>query len=300
VAGLITGMHVRELRIDVTAAAGASTPLANAATAYLPEHPPSLVVVAYPGGGYSRRYFDLPEPGYSQAHHHVARGVALVACDHLGVGDSDLPAEPVSWEGIAAAGHATALGAVAELGLEGVPAVGIGQSYGGLLLTIQQAEHGTFGAVAVLGWSGLHTVLPEAPPDYRGPYAPFYGFHFDDVPAALVEADLDGYPTRPPGKVPPWGASTMPGGPAAVGHHPDPLGPGAVAHHAARIDVPIFIGNGERDVCPDPWREPVAYRASNDVTVFTVPRMAHMHNFASTRSLLWDRVLGWAACVTGT
>ena len=41
-----------------------------------------------PGAGYSRRYFDLPEPGYSEALYHNRRGTIVVALDHLGVGES--------------------------------------------------------------------------------------------------------------------------------------------------------------------------------------------------------------------
>ena len=33
-----------------------------------------------------------------------------------------------------------------------------------------------------------------------------------------------------------------------------------VAEEAAAVDVPVFIGVGERDVCPDPWAEPASYR----------------------------------------
>jgi hypothetical protein len=31
--------------------------------------------------------------------------------------------------------------------------------------------------------------------------------------------------------------------------------------------------------------------------VFVVPRMAHMHNFASTRRLLWERSMDWVDAI---
>src|SRR6516162_3242804 len=57
-----------------------------AATVYLPAAgdmpaPSARVLVVMPGGGYSRRYFDLPVPGYSQASHHARAGTVVVAID---------------------------------------------------------------------------------------------------------------------------------------------------------------------------------------------------------------------------
>jgi hypothetical protein len=37
-----------------------------------------------------------------------------------------------------------------------------------------------------------------------------------------------------------------------------------------------------------------AYSASRDVTIFVIPAMAHMHNFASTRERLWQRLEAWS------
>jgi hypothetical protein len=71
------------------------------------------------------------------------------------------------------------------------------------------------------------------------------------------------------------------------------LSPGVVAPEAASITVPVFVGVGERDVCPDPLGEPKAYSHATDVTVFICPRMSHMHNFASTRQMFWARLGAW-------
>jgi hypothetical protein len=70
--------------------------------------------------------------------------------------------------------------------------------------------------------------------------------------------------------------------------------PGAVSKEAAVIDVPVLVGSGERDVVPDPWAEPTAYRGSPAVCLSVIPRMAHMHNFAHTRAVLWDAVAHFA------
>ena len=67
-----------------------------AATLVVPTHvdPTGILAAAFPGGGYSRGYWDIQWPGgYSQAEHHASQGVVIAAVDHLGVGGSS-PCEP--------------------------------------------------------------------------------------------------------------------------------------------------------------------------------------------------------------
>ncbi|BBZ75463.1 hypothetical protein MANY_08000 [Mycolicibacterium anyangense] len=92
-------------------------------------------------------------------------------------------------------------------------------------------------------------------------------------------------------EAPPFGSVALPSCVVTL------LAPGCIADDAARIECPVFVGAGERDTLPVPHHEPAAYEKSSDVTVFVAPRMAHMHNFASTRAMLWDRLAGWAAAV---
>lgn len=321
-----------DLSVDVTAACALERRLSIAATAYLP--PPERldanpkVVFAMPGGGYSRGYYDMHfdgHDGYSQAEHHVERGLIVVALDHLGVGDSTPEiADTVRIEDIAAANDA----AVRELSdrlrrgdiVDGYPPVevgkrvGMGQSMGGGVTVIMQGRHGTFDAVAVLGYSAIHTVLPQPRPEdaayvknfeYTRDDAPdtfsvetsaaaipgfLYPFFYEDVPADIVEADTaGGYPLRD--KAPVFGSKTLPACVVAM------LSPGYISAEAAEVTVPVFVGLGERDTAPEPHKEPGAYPASTDVTLFICERMAHMHNFASTRTVLWDRIAGWCAAL---
>ena len=323
-----------DLEIDVTGTEGLDAldgPVHTAVTVCLPDEPAERVTVlfGFPGGGYGRRYYDITTmPGYSEAEYHTAHGYVFVACDHLGVGDSVQP-DPfaLTYENLAAANHTTTTRAIERLvdgtladGVEPMDVarcVGMGQSMGGCLLTIQQANHKTFDAIALLGWSGIFTNFP-APDgsrvtfpmpsrgtdlrpiasDVLGVVAPDaeqfrFCFHWPDAEPALVEADLGSY--RPYSgvvrgdEVTPWGSATTP--PCAV----TMMTEGVVAAEAAVIDVPVLIGCGERDVVPDPWAEPTAYRSSRDVSVFVVERMAHMHNFASTREMLWQRLERFAA-----
>lgn len=319
-----------ELRIDVTASAKLPGRQELAATAFLPDALPAgatpIVMFAVPGGGYSRGYFDMHfdgRTGYSEAEHHAAHGIVLIAFDHLGVGDSTATAiEAITFTTLADT-YADAVKQVLARIAAGTldPAlpkiakpfvVGIGQSMGGCVTILTQGRHRVFEAIAPLGYSAIHTVLPMQDPaklakvrdqfefesggDARaisveatsaviGDFV--YPFHWDDVPKAILDADMaTGYPHR---KVnPPFGSATVP--PCAV----QMMSPGAVKAEAAAITVPVLIGDGQRDVCPDPWAEPSAYRSSRDVAVFVVPAMAHMHNFAGTRALLWDRLADWS------
>ncbi|TMA25445.1 MAG: hypothetical protein E6J87_22805 [Deltaproteobacteria bacterium] len=46
---------------------------------------------------------------------------------------------------------------------------------------------------------------------------------------------------------------------------------------------------------PDPRGELRAYLSAPSVDIFVCPRMAHMHNFAGTRELFWQRIETWAS-----
>jgi pimeloyl-ACP methyl ester carboxylesterase len=327
-------MRAFDLRVDVTGSLGLGEELYTAVTVFLPDSVEGSPTVwfGYPGGGFGRRYYDIcRRPDYSQARYHASRGEVFVACDHLAVGDSAIPKDllSLSYEQIAAANHATAVEVVHRLAdgrvgssigpVEARAVVAMGQSMGGCLLTVQQANHRTFDGVAMLGWSGIHTSFPSPDGDritypmpprgtdlapiadqLLGVVAPEedqfrFCFHYPDEDPELMEADLASY--RPYSDVArgdestPWGSATVP--PCAI----TMMTEGAVAKEAAAIDVPVFIGAGERDVVPDPWAEPAAYRASRYVTVSVTPRMAHMHNFAHTRHELWARLSAFASAV---
>ena len=300
-----------------------------AMTAFLPDLAAlsGCVIFAAPGGGYSRGYYNMRfdgHSGYSQAEHHTGQGHVVLAYDHLGVGDSeigDLSAHTV--ETIAHANHAAvrevqSLIRQGEL-CDGFPAlpnafhVGIGQSMGGCVSIVMQAQHRTFDAICVLGYSAIHTMLPQrtlfdleaAKQQYAYGRATspnelsvarssagvadfIYPFHWEDVPADILAADMEGgYPLRR--TAPPFGSLTIPNCAVAM------MGKGFVADDARAIEAPVFAAFGERDVSAEPRAEPQAFGASDDVTVLVVPRMAHMHNFAGTRRRLWDRLSAWVS-----
>jgi alpha-beta hydrolase superfamily lysophospholipase len=327
-------MESIELEIDVSDAVPLPGPLHIAASVFLPDADkltsPPVAIFAFPGGGYSKGYFDLHPPGhkgYSQAEHHVDRGIIFVAADHLGVGASSIPDLTALTLEMAAAANDAAIREIAarlaagslKAGFPPLPElvrIAIGQSMGGCITIAMQARHGTCDAIACLGFSAIHTVLPQPTEAARlkgiaanrlfrnqdlrelaamrggGDTDFVYPFHMEDVPRDILDADMKGgYPVRKTN--PPWGSLTMPVFARLM------LSPGYVAQEAAAIRVPVLIAAGGRDVVPDPHAEPAAFKSSNDVSVYVVPGMAHMHNFATTRQLLWHRIAAWSRMVAG-
>ena len=317
-----------ERRIDVSEAAGLGETVEMAVSIFLPD-PGAMpdrpvAIFAVPGGGYSRAYFYLSFPGhegYDEAAWHVARGTIYVAIDHVGVGESSIPdLSRVDFQTLAGTHDSCVhqIAAMIEQGslAAGFPAcpglfrMGMGQSMGGGVTILAQGRFATFDAIAPCGVSAIHTALPQrSAEEFESGKRRFdeisvgdsrhshmttrhegvnyvYPFHWEDVPADILEADMKGgYPIRQ--TAPEFGSLTIPN--CAV----QMMTPGCFAADAARIAVPVLIGLGERDTCPDPRAEPSAYSASPDISVFIVPRMAHMHNFASTRERLWERLHGW-------
>jgi hypothetical protein len=326
-----------ELEIDVAAAAGLDEPAQTRATVVLPEasalSEPPVVAFALPGAGYNRRYFTFDMPGADvggQAGWHAQRGWIFVAVDTLGVGEATLP-DParLPMKTLAAANHATAREVLARLAdgrlAERFPPIkdpvvlGLGQSMGGGLTIVQQAHHETYDAIGVLGFSAVYTTargFPAGPPPgipyltrdgalgaaanpglmklQRNPDLYFekrqatasWNYHYDDVPRDVVARDLS-----TTGEPPPWRSATIP---SAVYWM---LAPGALGPEAAAIVAPVLSAFGERDVAEDPRLEHKAFRHAVDFSSFICPRMGHMHNFATTRELLWSRIHHWGAHV---
>ncbi|MBW8783278.1 MAG: hypothetical protein JF593_01345 [Novosphingobium sp.] len=217
--------------------------------------------------------------------------------------------------------------------------LGIGQSVGALLTIVQQARHASYDGIASLGYSALHSHPPTPPgeppivtswfsrdlaPEQPGGVlnaaavakatagAPqdaawaslAWSFHYDDVPPDVVEQDLAHYEAIVAGNTSeaardpaPWLSFTTTQEAARF-----VLTPGAIASEAAAVSVPVLAGMGERDLVVDPLGEARAFRSAASFDLFVCPRMGHMHNFAGTRALLWERIHhfgAWCAAAKG-
>lgn len=318
------------IRVEVSESIGTDIPQQISGTVYFPDKRErsgrQVVIFASPGGGYSQHYFNMHfegHDGYSEAEYHTARGIIFVAMDHLGVGESSLELmDELTIEQAADANDAFVREVIDQIKkgqlASDLPApdnpfvVGIGQSLGAGVTIVMQSRKDTFDAIAALGKSALHSTLPQPTFElfhvqrsifYFSRTTPLdelsikltsdqipdflYPFHWPEEPEDIIKADMEGgYPRV--GKTPCFGSATTPRYAVAM------MSPAFLTPDAARIDVPVLIAGGERDVMPDVRREPTAFINSNDIAVFIVPRMAHMHNFAPTRRLLWQRVADWA------
>jgi alpha-beta hydrolase superfamily lysophospholipase len=293
-----------------------------------------VVCIGKPGGGYAKEYFTLDLPGPArgaQSDWHTERGWVFVAVDHLGVGASSTHHDGarLDYTTLAAASQAAeqeVLRRLAEGALvDDFPAVrdplvlGIGQSMGGCMTVVQQGRYHCYDGIGVLGYSAVHTHPPVTPGDtpitaawiprdtlqsktmmiVNGPQLAAaalttategswermtWGFHYADVDADTLAADM-----QRDDRFPEWASATMPTAVAA-----SCLTPGAIAPEAAAVLAPVLVAMGERDVIADPKGEPRAYLSATSVDLFICPRMGHMHNFAGTRELMWQRIETWA------
>jgi pimeloyl-ACP methyl ester carboxylesterase len=317
-----------EVVLDVSAELPFEESSFIAASVHLPDaggELPRAVLVCWPGGSYARAYWDMHVPGhhgYSFAEHMTAQGFVVVAADHLGVGASSKPADGdrVTFDTMAAAAASfvaqlrsmLAQGS-AELGgrpLPGVPIVGVGHSLGACLTAVAQARYRCYDAVALLGFthgqkeravtavgaaehepvddetSRRETAIEQARAFFGPAWDDVYGavprephhawLHDPDVPTAVIAAD--------DAEAAPWPRQP----------YVEALLAGHSARFAAELDCNVFLGFGDHDVPPAPHADVAYYPSSPDVTLSVLRNSAHCHNFASTRTELWDRIGVWA------
>jgi pimeloyl-ACP methyl ester carboxylesterase len=276
--------------------------LTLAATVHEPAGAPRAALVCWPGGSYDRSYWQFDAvPGYSFAEHMTSQGFAVVAADHLGVGASSAPADV---DAVNLDVMARAAGAFAEAvrdRLPDAPLVGVGHSLGGCITIITQALLGTYDRVASLGFThgakDAVTADAASAPDARAaavaqakaffadwdagyataPRAPNHSWLYtESTPREVVAAD--------DATVTPWPRQAYVEGLLA----------GYSATFAPRVECPVFLGFGDHDIPERPHDEVAFYTGTRDVTLYVLEDAAHCHNFASTRTRLWDRLAAWA------
>jgi pimeloyl-ACP methyl ester carboxylesterase len=322
-----------ELILDVSADLPLGERAFLAASVHLPVprvDVPRAMLMCWPGGSYARAYWDMHvpgEPGYSFAEYMTARGFVVLAADHLGVGASSKPADGdrVNFETMSAAAASfvaqvrTMLSDGSEqLGgrrLDGVPVIGVGHSIGACLTIVTQARHRSYDAVALLGFTHgqkevavsavgaaeresvddddalRETAIEQAKAFFPDTWDDVYALaprepnhawlHRPDVPPAVIGAD-DAEAVR-------WPRQS----------YVEALLAGHTVQFAADIDCNVFLGFGDHDIPPLPHADVAYYPRSHDVTLYVLRNSAHCHNFASSRTQLWDRLGLWADAQRG-
>lgn len=291
-----------------------------AADVFLPQQLPASPIALFclPGGALARGYYDLQAEGdFSFAAHMVAQGYLVVTLDPLGVGDSSRPRDGFELTpDLVAAANARAFDAIrAELvggRLTGTPlthlrTVGVGHSMGAMLTLMQQAHHGGHAALALFGFStqGLTAALSAEERAFAGDPA---GARANLVRLARLRS-ADPYPLI---------ARTEQGRELFAGDAADRRGvealnrvranllltcglfsmiPGSCAPECARIDVPLLLAFGDRDMAGPPHRVPADYPASPDVTLTVLPATGHAHFLFDSRRHLFERMHSWCEAI---
>lgn len=278
---------------------------------------PRPVLTCLPGGGMSRRYFDLQAEGdgdaWSMAAHLAGRGMIVVLLDHPAVGESDVPDDPyeLSPQVVAAVdAHATrqvlaglrdgtlvpGLGPVAEL-----VSIGCGHSMGGMLTVYAQAAERLHDGLALLGFAGgglldrlsdEERTFADDPDGFAAAAARLTRERFG---RPLSRGSTGPSPFLLAVDVPDHAIAAIA---AAGGNLLNVCGltsmvPGASRPHLDAVDVPVFLGVGQFDITGPSHRIPAQFPRCNDLTLFVCPHMGHNHNVAPTRVQLWDRLFEW-------
>jgi alpha-beta hydrolase superfamily lysophospholipase len=313
----------RELRVDVSAAglAGCRT---TSVTVVAPRiHPggraPDVVFCCLPGGGMSRRYFDLDVGGggYSMLERLAGHGAVALAVDHPGVGESDVPHDgwdltPDTVADVDAAACTAVLDALragtSGLDLPPLPAlrsVGVGHSAGGTVTVHVQARHRMHAALALLGWGG-GGLVDELNDEERALAHDAVGLRRELVRLAATRFEVPLLTMRRGSSArlvrSPLPDDVRAGLVAARAPLITTLGlhsmvPGSSAPEVATIGVPVFLGLGDHDLVREPRTVPAAFPASGDVTVFVLADAGHDHNVLPNRTVLWDRLARWTAAL---
>ncbi|HEX4218249.1 MAG TPA: alpha/beta hydrolase [Acidimicrobiales bacterium] len=289
-----------------------------AADVFVPDEAPASPVLwcCVPGGGISRAYFDLAIPDsndlYSMARFAARRGHYVLTIDPPGVGESDSPDDgyELTPRAVAAVLDVVVRDVLAMLGagdVDGVPpgafreVVGVGHSAGGLLVACQQARHRTFGAVALLGFSGsgLPAVLTEEEATFVD--------RPDELAAALPDLVRARFGTALPQGTAADSDMLLVGttsneAKAAAGRASSrllglvgltSLIPGSIQPELNRIDVPTFVAVGEHDIAGPASALPGQLPGCRDLTLLTLAGVGHNHNVTESRLELWDRLERW-------
>jgi pimeloyl-ACP methyl ester carboxylesterase len=259
----------------------------------------------------SRGYFDLDAPGWSMAEHLAAQGFVVVALDHPAVGDSPSPDDPWSLTPPAVADADAAAVRELHLQLGGIP-IGIGHSMGAMLTVTIQARHRIYVGRGLLGYAHSDHYERTA----------LAAFLTDDERSVLGDPDAIAAQLVKLAKVRfgrplPRGRTArsdfllagMPvpeEGLAALDRSKSNLlaccGLGSMlkcsAPDARLIDVPVFLGFGERDITGNARATASALAICPDITLFELPGSGHNHNVAPNRTVLWDRLAIWAMGIT--
>jgi len=300
--------HVRRLpiRIETVTELDGGAPIALAATVFAADVPVTerpVVLFCFPGGGMSRRYFDLD--GFSFAGSMTGAGFLVIAFDHAGIGDSGKPRDAFALSARRlAASEAQAVGEVAARlrtgdlhdDIAAIPdfsMIGLGHSMGGMLVTMQQAAFRPYAALALLGFStrGLPEVLTPAEQEEAKRAIRDDDYYVRLAVQRFGGAALADIPARREGSAALKAASA----PLLTVAAMQSMLPGNVAEEAASIDVPIFLAVGDKDITGRPEAIAPRFSAAPDTQLLVMENAGHHPFIAPSAEALYTALGAWAA-----
>ena len=293
-------------------------PLQVAASVFVPKAPKPIALVCLAGGNMNRQYFDLRTNGdhsFSFAHAMSAKGFIVVTLDYLGLGDSSKPADGHSLtpqlltqanvnatrEILARLREGRLAPAVAAL--PQLRSIGVGHSMGAMMTTLLQAAAHPHAALALLGFAtrGLPTFVPKdvlaLPQEEQRRRLPEFARRMFPQPYPVIKSSGNGAELYGSAKADPKGVAALKGATDCLLPVPAfmSLLPGNVAPEAAQIDVPVYLGVGERDMTGKPEEIPAAFSKSPKVMLEIFPETGHSHFLFPARQQLFKGLGEWAS-----
>ncbi len=318
--------RIFELRLPVGSLGEPLVPEAGlevAATVFVPPHVPSnpRVLCCLPGGGLSRRYWDLATDesiAFSFARTMCALGYVVATFDMIGAGDSSRPADGfgITPDTIAEANAQATKEVLARLRagllnpavapMPGLRSIGVGHSLGAVSSIVQFARHPVHVALALLGFGGA-----GFPSELNADELAIAG-DAAAIRANVVRLSKARYPqaywrlvgnsrTREV-----YGSGGDKGAMAALRAAGTELLataglfsmiPGSIRAECESIDVPVFLGIGDRDICGPPHAVPACFPKSADVTLVVMPATGHTHFVFPSTPALFTRIATWVDTV---
>ncbi len=294
------------VRVDVGPVLPGQGSLAVAADIFVPNAPPRVLLFCLPGGGVNRQYFNMGGPGNSFAQAMLAHDAVVVTLDHLGVGDSDEPDDRfcltadnlmrANTRACAAIRQGLCDGTLDPLlpPLNPPLSIGVGHSMGAMLTVVQHAANPTHAALALLCFStrGLPEVLTDA--EKLAATAPDHGrSQAEHLARTRFVGDPSAQAPRPEGTSPAAAALAPVQDKMLQTSAMQSMLPNNVSAEAALIDVPIYLGVGERDITGRPHRIPASFPACRDIALYVVQGAGHHPFVAAKRHDFFAHIGDW-------
>ncbi|TDG11310.1 alpha/beta fold hydrolase [Seongchinamella unica] len=289
--------------IDVSSVVDLPGEMEVAVEEFIPETAPVALLFCFPGGGCNSKYFDLnvpTDPSYSFAQSMSKAGSIVVIVDHLGVGGSTQPPDgfDLTLDRLIAANRYI-VETFRSRNTPGLPCVAVGHSMGALLAILQQDRYQSFDAMALLGFSNCgmrHYLCP-------------YGLELANNLHRLKNASVElarqqfgvGYANINVGESAHRGSVTQAAyaalslarGPLLTVPGAYSLVPGCLRDESERIQVPVLIIAGDRDICGSPVEIRGQFDSAASVEALELSDTGHMHFVYDSRQTLLSETKQW-------